>query len=103
MTALDLMLHELESSRLEVVLIPSKRKLNEWDQCRCVVAFNCVWYRRLCSEHASKRGVRRGKFDTRIKRAGITRVLTRMVNGQPTKSKYAPELRKISAKHKIPR
>jgi len=99
MTALVEMLAELESSPLATVLAPSKRAINPWDQIRVNVSVPPLWYRNLCSQYRSHRGVRRGKFDTKIKRAAIIRVLTRLANGKRTWSMYAPELLKIAKSH----
>jgi hypothetical protein len=98
---LSIMLSELESSRLEVVLIPSKRQLNEWDMLRCCVSYNCTWYRKFCAQFPSKRGVRRGKFDTAIRRQNILRVLTRLCAGMTSRSKYGPELVKVAGRIKL--
>ena len=95
MTALEYLLSELQSNRLEVVLIPEKRRTHEMGMIRCVVSRNPSWYRRLCAAHPSKRGVRRGKFDTAVRRANITRALERMIAGQPG-GLYGDELRRIA-------
>ena len=97
MTSLQIMLAELESSRLEVVLVPSKRHTNEGGMIRVAASRNCNWYRRFCLSHPSSRKRNHRKPDTRIRRKDIVRILTRMTNGLPTRSKYANELRKIAA------
>ena len=93
------MLCDLESNPLVVVLAPSRRHdRNEMDQIRVVVSRNPSWYRSLCGANISKRGTRHGKFDTAIRRQNILRILTRLSEGKPTRSKYAPELIKIANK-----
>lgn len=86
------MLAELEAHKLEVALAPSKRAENPWDMVRVVVNKPPAWYRRLCARHESSRRVRRGKFDTRVKRANILALLSRLADGKPSVSKYAAEL-----------
>ncbi len=82
MRRLILMQAELESSQLVTVLAPSKRHdRRDWDQIRCNVSVPPKWYRRLCNLHVSKRGVRRGKFDTKIRRRETIIALQRMIAG----------------------
>lgn len=89
------MLCDLESHRLEVVLVPLNPNRRGWNEggCRRVVC-DCGprWYRAMCARHTSSRAVRRGKHDTRIRRQTILGVLRRLVNGQRSWSKYAPEI-----------
>ena len=63
---------------------------------RVAVSRNAAWYRRLCLRHASGRMRSNRAPDTRIKRQNIARVLSRLVDGLPTRSKYAPELLRIA-------
>lgn len=99
MTPIELMLEELESHQLMVVLAPSKRHdAREWDMIRCLLDQNPLWYRQFCANHSSSRGVRRGKFDTRIKRANVLRALRQIIAGKPA-GKYEDELRAIGAKY----
>lgn len=89
------MLADLESHRLEVVLVPLNPRLRNYTDggCKRVVADKPpVWYRNLCNEYLSSRAIRRGKPDTRIRRANILRVLGRLCEGRPTRSKYAHDL-----------
>jgi hypothetical protein len=91
------MLNELESHKLEVMLAPSRRSdRREWDMIRVVCDAPPRWYRNLCNRHPSSRGVRRGKFDTRIRRRDVLRLLERMASGRPVVSKYAPELAQLA-------
>lgn len=92
------MLAELESSPLVVVLAPSKRAENPWDMIRVPLSVPPSWYRALCANYASERAVRRGKFDTRIKRRNILRALGRMAAGTPSGSLYAPDLLRIATR-----
>lgn len=99
MTALEIMLMELESNRLEVQLVPLNPRLRNWSESGCKrvkAGINATWYRGFCSRHPSSRGVRRGKFDTKIRRANVERLLRRLIAGQPSCSKYAAEIRGIA-------
>ncbi len=94
------MLNELESHRLLVVLAPLNPKLRNYNDggCKRVKADqNVTWYRRLCSRFPSSRGVRRGKFDTKIRRQNIERTLRRLIAGKPT-GKYGAELLSIASR-----
>lgn len=98
MGAIEEMLIELESTRLEVVLVPSKRHhARDWDMVRVAASKNCTWYRRFCLAHSSDR--RRGNLlhDTRIKRANTIRALNQMLAGRPA-GKYEQEFRSIAAR-----
>jgi hypothetical protein len=100
MAGLIQMLNELESHRLEVVLVPLNPRLRGWNEGgmkRVVADRGPAWYRRLCNAHASSRGVRRGKFDTRIRRANVLRALTRMIDGDRYRGKYKDELVAVAA------
>lgn len=88
----ELLLAELESTQLQVVLVPSRRPNAETDCIRVAVEKNPDWYRSFCARHPSSRGTRRGKFDTKIRRANVAAVLKRLAAGLPSKSKYATEL-----------
>lgn len=99
MSALIEMQAELESHRLEVQLVPLNPKLRNWSEYgmkRVVCDKPPAWYRKHCQAHTSSRAVRRGKHDTRIRRAGVLRLLSRLIAGQPTTSKYADEIRGIA-------
>jgi hypothetical protein len=97
---LELMLAELESHQLVTILVPQKRHTNEGGMIRVNMDRNCDWYRAFCAKHPSKRGVRRGKFDTIIRRQHVIRALTKLAEGKPTKSPYAPDLLKIAERFK---
>ncbi len=91
------MLNELEAARLEVCLAPSRRRdRREHDMIRVCMSVPVKWYRVLCGKYPSSRGIRRGKFDTKIKRANVLSTLRVMAEGRFTPSKYAPELRRIA-------
>jgi len=98
---LSILLSDLQSNQLEVMLAPSRRALNEHDQIRVVVSRNPAWYRSMCSENISKRGTRRGKPDTAVRRQNILRVLTRLCAGLESRSKYALELVKVAGRIKL--
>lgn len=100
---LQLMLNELESHRLEVQLVPLNPRLRGFNHggCKRVVAdMNATWYRRFCARHLSSRKRNHRKPDTKIKRADTIRILRRLAEGLPTKSKYAAELRQIAGVQK---
>ncbi len=92
------MLNELESNQLRVELAPLNPKLrgyNEGGMKRVVTEYPPKWYRIFCGRHASARGVRRGKFDTKIKRKNVIRSLIQLISGVPA-GKYGDELYRIS-------
>jgi hypothetical protein len=94
---LQQLLDELESHSLVVCLAPSKRHdRRDWDMIRVVCDRPPSWYRALCNRHPSSRAVRRGRFDTRIKRANVLSVLRVLCSGRRSVSKYAPELIQIA-------
>lgn len=98
MRAVELMLNQLESHRLEVILVPLNPRLRGYNEggCKRVVADKPPnWYRKFCANHPSSRGVRRAKFDTRIKRYNTLRALRQIIAGQPA-GKYETELRRIA-------
>lgn len=93
--ALTEMLAQLESHSLQVMLVPLNPRLRGWTDGgmkRVCMDIPPKFYRELCAQHPSSRGVRRGKFDTKIRRANILRVLGRLASNLPSRSKYAPEL-----------
>jgi len=100
--ALEVMQAELESHMLVVILAPSKRDdRREWDMIRCVADQPPKWYRAMCNRHVSSREIRRGKFDTRIKRANVLKLLETLVSKGRSNSKYADEILRIAAKLKF--
>ena len=95
MPGLQLMLEQLESHRLEVMLVPLNPRLRGYCEGGCKRV--CVdvppkWYRQLCRDNLSSRGIRRGKPDTKIKRRNVLRALTRLVDGRGYHGKYRHEL-----------
>ena len=101
MNGLQLMLEQLESHRLEVMLVPLNPKLRNWNEYGCKRVCSDVpprWYRAMCREHLSSRGVRRGKPDTKIKRANVLRALNRMVSCAGYGGKYRDELVAVAKK-----
>ncbi len=98
--AYEQMLAELESSKLEVVLAPSRRRdRRESDMIRVAICVPPTWYRKLCGRHQSSRGYRRG-YDTKIKRENVLSTLRVLAAGRHTWSKYVPELRRIAGEMK---
>ncbi len=95
------MLAELESQRLEVVLVPLNPKLRGYNEggCKRVCSNRSPrWYSQLCSRHLSSRIRNHKKLDTKIKRLSILRILQRLRDGKGTTSKYADELRRIGTR-----
>lgn len=83
------MLCELESNQLVTILVPSKRHdRRDWDHVRCNVSVNPPWYRRLCAANISKRGTRRGKPDTIVRRRETLKALDRLISGHPKGTVY---------------
>jgi hypothetical protein len=93
--ALEHMLAELEGNRLEVVLVPQKRRTNEGGCVRVAVSKNCAWYRAFCRAHPSSRLRRNSASDTRIKRFRTVDALEKMIAGQRS-TYYFAELRRIA-------
>lgn len=91
----EIMLAELESNRLVVVLVPCKRRVNEGGCIRVATEKNCKWYRVFCARHLSDRKRRKSAVDTRIKRANIISILSRLAGEKCTNSKYFLELDRI--------
>lgn len=99
---LEQLLNELQSHQLQTILAPSKRSdRREWDMIRVNMDENPRWYRNFCARHPSTRGVRRGKFDTVIRRIRTEQTLKRLIAGKHTNSIYADELLRLAAKVKI--
>ena len=83
--------HELASTRLEVVLVPSP--VEHWPtdrQRRVVCERNPAWYRELCRQYPSRRTRprRSAKPDTAIKRRHTLRALAEIEDGR-VESDYA--------------
>lgn len=93
---IQVMVAEFESNRLEVMLIPSKRWVNEGGMIRVAASKNCTWYRKFCAKYLSTRVRGSRNLDTKIKRANISRILDRIARGLPSRSMYAPELIRIA-------
>jgi hypothetical protein len=99
---LQFMQAELEAHQLVTVLVPSKRHdRREWDQVRVNVDVPPAWYRKLCNLHASKRGVRRAKFDTIIRRQHTLSALNRLLSGRAKGTIYELRILEIAKGIKI--
>lgn len=96
MTALLQMQAEFESSQLVTVLAPCKRECNVGGCIRVNVSTNATWYRRLCAKFPSSRGTRRGKFDTKLKRRNVERLLCTLIERGHSRSKYAGEVLRVA-------
>lgn len=93
------MFNELDAHKLEVELAPLSPRLPGFNEggCKRVVTNKPPrWYRELCNAYPSSRGVRRGKFDTRIRRANILSILRRLSEGRDSCSKYVTDLLAIA-------
>lgn len=99
---LQFMLCDLEINQLQTILVPSKRHdRREWDCVRVNVSVNCKWYRSFCSIHASKRGVRRGRFDTIVRRRETLKDLDRLLSGHPRGGVYEERILEAAKRIKI--
>lgn len=72
---------ELESSQLEVVLIPAPEQKHSTHMVRAVQEQNCDWYREFCEEHPSTGRFRKLKFQTKIKRRQTVKALKLLIEG----------------------
>ena len=90
------MLYELETSSLEVVLVPAPAPSYPGHMIRTVQQSNPEWYKALCDKFQSNRNSRKGKYkkhgDTKIKRKHIIYLLKKLSQGIMIKSKYTDEL-----------
>lgn len=93
-SAVEVMIGDLESQRLEVALVPARRG----DAfIRAVESTNPDWYRRLCANHTKCRKNKRKRcnhreHDTKIVRPRILGVLRRGLATGVLRSIYAEEL-----------
>lgn len=99
---LEMMLAELESSELTVVLVPTKRHVNEGGVIRVAQSRNATWYRRFYAAHSSDRVRKNAAFDTRIKRRATILLLETLIAGAPSRSKYAADLLRIASRYPQP-
>lgn len=95
--ALEQILAELESNRLEVILVPQRRWTNEGGMCRCAVSKNTRWYRAYCLANPSSRRRKNSAPDTRIKRANTVKALEGLIAGT-YRGKYLEELLRVARK-----
>lgn len=86
------LLAELESNRLEVAIVPAPHPRHSLHGVRVAVSRNPTWYRRLCALFPSGRNRARALPDTRIRRAAIVRILSRLAAGAPVRSSYVGPL-----------
>src|SRR4051794_35935647 len=92
------MLNDLETWRLEVVLIPAPDPQHSCHRVRCVQSQNPVWYRKFCELYPSGRQRRSWKPDTRIKREQTVRALKRIIDGDYS-GEYADRLLHFIDRH----
>lgn len=100
MNRIELMLAELESSQLEVVLVPCKRYANQDGCIRVAANRNCTWYRRFCSRYSSDRRRKNSAFDTRIKRRNVINALNGIL-AERYKGKYLQDFLGIAKTIKL--
>lgn len=100
MTRIDVleeMLNELESSCLEVILVPERRRTCEGGCIRVAVSKNALWYRQFCATYLSTRKRRNLAPDTCIRRRETLNALRRMIAGKASpKSHYVYRLEIIA-------
>lgn len=98
---LERMRDELESSGLEVVLAPQKRRTNEGGCIRVVVSKNPPWYRKLCESYSKNRTKprKRRKHDTAIKRSHTFRALEFLTELASNKNNYESVSNALQEKH----
>lgn len=90
------MLGELESTCLQVALVPERRRTHECGMIRVAVSQNALWYRKFCDANRSSRKRKNNAPDTCIKRAHTLRILRRLVAGLPTKGYYVDQIMRIA-------
>lgn len=92
----QILLDELDGSRLEVVLIPSRdgECAMRGGMVRAVQSQNAEWYRKFCKEHESNRKDKWkwNVFKTKIKRQHTRRALNELISGK-CETPYAHDLR----------
>jgi hypothetical protein len=94
---LEEMLNELESSCLEVILVPELRRTCEGGCRRVAVSKNALWYRQFCAAYLSTRKRRNLAPDTCIRRRETINALRRMIAGKASpKSHYVYRLELIA-------
>lgn len=91
LSEIEAMLNELESSQLEVMLVPQRTFTNHGGMVRVAVSRNVKWYRDFCGRFPSSRVRKNCAFDTRIKRRDVLRVLRGALAGRSVSS-YVPAL-----------
>lgn len=87
-SSLTEMLYELQSNRLEVILVPQEEPVNCGACIRVPKRMNCEWYREFCECFPGKPKKNSRKLNTKIRRKETIRLLKRLISGQEVKSKY---------------
>ena len=90
------LLDELESSQLEVILVPQRHRTNEGGMIRVAASKNVKWYQDLCARFPSSRRRKNSASDTKIKRQDIIKVLKNLTETGHSPSIYAPTLTSIA-------
>jgi hypothetical protein len=98
------LLDELESSRLEVILVPQRIHTNEGGCVRVAISKNVRWYRAFCAAYTARRFKKNAKgvkvpyqrknaaHDTLIKRSQVVNTLRAIAAGRPAPSCYGYRL-----------
>lgn len=98
------LLDELESLRLEVILVPQRIRTNEGGCVRVAVSKNVKWYRAFCAAYTARRFKKDAKgvkipyqrknaaHDTSIKRRQVLNTLRAMAQGRTLTTVYAYRL-----------
>jgi len=87
------MADDLESSPLQVALVPAPDPQFMCHMIRVAIQRPPHWYSRLCARYPSGTG----RTSTVIRNHDIVRILRRLADGKPSTSQYAPELLEFAA------
>jgi hypothetical protein len=94
---LEIMLGELQSERLDVVLVPAPSPRHSMHKVRVVAGRNPSWYRAHCARWPSSRRRLKTSSDTRIRRGDTVRTLEAML-GEGSASVYAPYFLRVATR-----
>lgn len=100
------MLDDLDSNRLDVILVPSRRHeiAIRGGMIRAVQATNPDWYRRLCSDYLKRRKRPRNsrKPDTRLVRKTIRSILCTWIKTGRTRSMLKDDIARYAKEFEVP-
>ncbi|MFN3925671.1 MAG: hypothetical protein ACK4K6_18870 [Pseudarthrobacter sp.] len=104
--ALQAMLDDLDSNRLDVILLPSRRYevAIRGGMIRVVQATNPEWYRRLCADYPKRRSRPRNKRkpDTRIVRKTVRSILVNWIKTGRTRSMLKDDITRYAKEFEVP-